>query len=69
MKIKCILLLLCICTAVAAQDSLRHHHAEDSTAKKVSYGMPAIATRWLTLIRISTTTMCLARSSESVLVV
>ena len=31
MKIKCILLLLCICTAVAAQDSLRHHHAEDST--------------------------------------
>ena len=31
MKIKCILLLLCICTAVAAQDSLRHDHAEDST--------------------------------------
>ena len=31
MKIKCILLLLCICTVVAAQDSLRHHHAEDST--------------------------------------
>ena len=31
MKIKCILLLLCICMAVAAQDSLRHHHAEDST--------------------------------------
>ena len=31
MKMKCILLLLCICTAVAAQDSLRHHHAEDST--------------------------------------
>ena len=31
MKIKCILLLLCICTAAAAQDSLRHHHAEDST--------------------------------------
>ena len=31
MKIKCILLLLCLCTAVAAQDSLRHHHAEDST--------------------------------------
>ena len=31
MKIKCILLLLCICTVVAAQDSLRHHHADDST--------------------------------------
>jgi len=31
MKIKCILLLLCICMAAAAQDSLRHHHAEDST--------------------------------------
>ena len=31
MKIKCILLLLCICTVVAAQDSLRHHHTEDST--------------------------------------
>ena len=31
MKIKCILLLLCICTAAAAQDSLKHHHAEDST--------------------------------------
>lgn len=31
MKTKCILLLLCICTTVAGQDSLRHHHAEDST--------------------------------------
>ncbi len=31
MKMKCILLLLCICTAVAAQDSLKHHHKEDST--------------------------------------
>ena len=31
MKMKCILLLLCICTAVAAQDNIGHQHAEDST--------------------------------------
>ena len=31
MKMKCILLLLCICTAVAAQDSFKHHHEKDST--------------------------------------
>ena len=31
MKIKCILLLLCICTTVAAQNITRHQHAEDST--------------------------------------
>ena len=32
MKTRTIILpLLCICTAVAAQDNSKHHHAEDST--------------------------------------
>ena len=31
MKMKCILLLLCINMAVAAQDNSKQHHAEDST--------------------------------------